>query len=99
MNGLPTLYHAYVRADQQALRVAEVVCDTMEPIDWPALISELQAGGASFQSIATAIGGNCSKGTVQRWANGSEPGYEYGKRLLAMRAACNSSLLRARKQV
>lgn len=88
MNAPPSLYQAYVKADKPAMRAAEVIIDSMEPINWPELIAELQAGGASFSSIATCIG--CSKGTVQRWANGSMPGYEFGKKLLAMRAACNS---------
>ena len=79
-----SLYDAYVRHDQRTIRAAEVVVDSLEPINWRKVIDGLMAAGVSIRSIAHIIG--VAWPTVKGWYDGSVPNYEAGRKLLAMAA-------------
>lgn len=48
------------------------------------LLAELQAAGVNNAEVARRLGVTGS--TVQRWKDGSEPGYSAGKRLIDLHA-------------
>lgn len=79
-----SLYDAYVKQGQ-AIRAAEVVVDSMEPIDWRMVIDHMVRAGISISKIGTTVG--VSHETVRGWRSGSIPNYEAGRRLLAMSVA------------
>lgn len=79
-----SLYDAYVKQGQHAIRAAEVVVDSFEPIDWRQIIDDLMSAGVSMRNIALTI--NVAPPTVKGWYEGSVPNYEAGRKLLAMAA-------------
>lgn len=78
-----SLYSAYVKPDQ-AVRVAEAIVDSMEPINWRTTIETIMAAGISMRKIALTL--DVSQPTVAGWRDGSIPNYESGRQLLAMAA-------------
>lgn len=77
-----SLYDAYVKSEDQRVRAAEVVVDSMVPINWRALIDGLIKQNISMKRIGTTIG--VSHETVRGWRQGSIPNYETGRKLLAL---------------
>lgn len=78
-----SLYDAYVKQDR-AIRAAEAVVDSFEPINWRAVIDGLLGAGVSMRNIALTI--DVAPPTVKGWHDGSIPNYEAGRKLLAMAA-------------
>lgn len=89
-----SLYSAYVKPDQ-AVRVAEAIVDSMDPIDWRKVIEQILSQECepgrrwSIRKIALTLG--VSQPTVAFWRDGSVPNYESGRKLLAMAATIGGS--------
>ena len=100
----PSLYGAYVRQDRprkeaaQVTDAAEVAVDSLVPVDWLAVLQELNASGHSDRQVAITI--DVPTSTLRRWKTGSIPNFESGRKLLAMlRQVRNCAMSSAREGV
>jgi len=61
-----------------------------DPVDWFRLLCDLQGFGWSNADVARAL--NVPPGTLARWKDGSEPGFESGRSLVILHATvCQAS--------
>jgi hypothetical protein len=66
-------------------------------IDWRQILSDLRDHGCTGYRVAIALGTGWS--TVQRWGEGAEPGYGYGRALLRLHAAYCGAAMTLKRQI
>lgn len=98
-----TLYQAYTpqpkKPTRKATDAAELECDSLEPVQWPEVLAELNRSGWSDKRLAETV--DVSGSTLRGWKKeGSIPNFESGRKLLAiLRRARNSAISSGGKEV
>lgn len=76
------LCHAYVRQDAEKSRSLEEISDSIDPVDWAAVVRDLGKAGISARKVALIL--NVGNSTVNDWMTGSVPNADAGRKLLAI---------------